>query len=80
MLINKGGNMSNIKSYVRKHKHLDARIDHLEKHNHYNRTLISDLKKTKLKLKDKLRTTAREKLRSEKEAIAHDTREALALG
>jgi len=80
MLIHKGGNMSNIKSYVRKHKHLDARIEHLEKHNHYNRTLISDLKKTKLKLKDKLKTTARDKLRSEKEAINADMREALAAG
>jgi len=80
MLIHKGGNMSNIKSYVRKHKHLDAQIDHLEKHNHYNRTLISNLKKNKLKLKDKLISKEKDKLRSEKKAVSADIREALALG
>ena len=72
--------MSNIKSYVRKHKHLDARIEHLEKHNHYNRTLISNLKKNKLKLKDKLISKEKDKLRSEKKAVSADIREALALG
>jgi uncharacterized protein YdcH (DUF465 family) len=72
--------MSNIKSYVRKHKHLDAQIDHLEKHNHYNRTLISNLKKNKLKLKDKLISKEKDKLRSEKKAVSADIREALALG
>ena len=43
--------MSNKETYKRKHKYLDKQISHLEKTNYYNRTLIANLKKKKLKLK-----------------------------
>ena len=43
--------MSNKDTYKRKHKYLDNQINNLEKHNHYNRTLIANLKKKKLRLK-----------------------------
>ena len=46
--------MSNKETYKRKHKYLDKQISHLEKTNYYNRTLIANLKKKKLKLKDKM--------------------------
>ena len=56
--------MSNKETYKRKHKYLDKQISHLEKTNYYNRTLIANLKKKKLKLKDKIlyeeRDTARQ--------------------
>ncbi len=45
--------MSNKDSYARKHRYLDNQITRLEKNNHYNRELITTLKKRKLKLKDK---------------------------
>ena len=68
--------MANKETYKRKHRHLDTRIEKLEKHNHYNRTLIGDLKKTKLKLKDKMISEQRDSLRLHKRAIHN----ALALG
>ena len=46
--------MSNKDSYKRKHKYLDDQITKLEKTNSYNRDLITNLKKKKLKLKDQM--------------------------
>ena len=46
--------MSNKDSYKRKHKYLDDKITKLEKTNSYNRELITNLKKKKLKLKDQM--------------------------
>jgi len=46
--------MSNKDTYKRKHAYLDKQINTLEKHNSYNRTVISNLKKKKLKLKDRM--------------------------
>ena len=68
--------MANKETYIRKHRHLDTRIEKLEKHNHINRTLIGDLKKTKLKLKDKMISEQRDSLRKYK----HSIHNALALG
>ena len=46
--------MSNKDSYKRKHRYLDNQITKLEKTNSYNRDLITNLKKKKLKLKDQM--------------------------
>ena len=46
--------MSNKDSYKRKHRYLDDQITKLEKTNSYNRELITNLKKKKLKLKDQM--------------------------
>ena len=46
--------MSNKDSYKRKHRYLDSQITKLEKTNSYNRDLITNLKKKKLKLKDQM--------------------------
>jgi len=58
--------MSNKDTYKRKHKYLDNQINNLEKHNHYNRTLISSLKKKKLRLKDKMMSDTRDSARNNK--------------
>ena len=58
--------MSNKDTYKRKHAYLDKKITSLEKTNYYNRKLISNLKKKKLKLKDKMISTTRESARREK--------------
>ena len=58
--------MSNKDTYKRKHAYLDRQITNLEKHNSYNRTVIANLKKKKLKLKDKLISHTRESARREK--------------
>ena len=58
--------MSNKETYKRKHQYLDRQIITLEKTNHYNRTLIANLKKKKLKLKDKLISSTMELARREK--------------
>ena len=58
--------MSNKDTYKRKHKYLDKQITHLEKTNYYNRTLIANLKKKKLKLKDKIISESRESARRAK--------------
>ena len=58
--------MANNDTYKRKHQYLDKQISNLEKHNSYNRTLISNLKKKKLKLKDKMLSHTRELARREK--------------
>ena len=58
--------MPNKDTYKRKHAYLDRQIITLEKTNHYNRTLIANLKKKKLKLKDKLISHTRELARREK--------------
>ena len=68
--------MTNKETYKRKHRHLDTRIEKLEKNNHINRTLIGDLKKKKLKLKDKMISEQRDSLREYK----HSIHNALALG
>ena len=50
------------------HRHLDTRIENLERKNYHNRELITDLKKQKLKVKDRLQTLSiREGKRSKKE-------------
>ena len=46
--------MSNKDSYARKHRYLDNQITRVEKTNSYNRDLITNLKKKKLKLKDQM--------------------------
>ena len=46
--------MSNKDSYKRKHRYLDNQFTRLEKTNSYNRDLITNLKKKKLKLKDQM--------------------------
>ena len=58
--------MANNDTYKRKHQYLDKKISHLERTNYYNRTLIANLKKKKLKLKDKMISTTREVARREK--------------
>ena len=58
--------MPNKDTYKRKHAYLDRQIITLEKTNHYNRTLIANLKKKKLKLKDKIISHTRELARREK--------------
>ncbi len=68
--------MANKDTYKRKHRHLDTKIERLEKSNYYNRTLIGDLKKKKLKLKDKMISEQRDSSRLEKQAIHN----ALAIG
>ena len=53
------------------HRHLDKQIENLERKNFHNRTLITDLKKQKLKIKDRLHTMSlRENRRSKKETQA----------
>ena len=61
--------MANKDTYKRKHRHLDTKIEKLEKSNYYNRTLIGDLKKKKLKLKDKMISEQRDSSRLHKHAI-----------
>ena len=68
--------MANKETYKRKHRHLDTKIEKLEKSNYYNRTLITDLKKKKLKLKDKMISEQRDSSRLHKQAIHN----ALAIG
>ena len=46
--------MPNKDSYKRRHRYLDDKITKLEKTNSYNRDLITNLKKKKLKLKDQM--------------------------
>ena len=58
--------MSNKDTYKRKHAYLDKQINTLEKHNSYNRTVISNLKKKKLKLKDRMIYEERDKARYNK--------------
>jgi len=58
--------MSNKDTYKRKHAYLDKQITSLEKHNSYNRTVIANLKKKKLKLKDKILYDERDKARKNK--------------
>ena len=58
--------MSNKDTYKRKHLYLDRQINNLEKHNHYNRSLISSLKKKKLRLKDRMIYEEKDKARYNK--------------
>ena len=52
--------MSNKDSYKRKHRYLDNQITKIEKTNSYNRDLITNLKKKKLKLKDQMVSDTRQ--------------------
>ena len=53
------------------HRHLDTQIENLERKNYHNRELITDLKKQKLKIKDRLHSILlREGRRSKKETQA----------
>ena len=50
------------------HRHLDTQIENLERKNYHNRELITDLKKQKLKIKDRLHSISiREGRRNKKE-------------
>ena len=67
-------------SYTTLHRNLDNRIHTLEKEHHPNQTLITDLKKQKLKLSDRISSitidefTASEKKRAKKlvDSMIHD--------
>ena len=59
--------MSSKDSNARKHRYLDNQITRLEKNNHYNRELITTLKKRKLKLKDKQVSLERQATKEAKE-------------
>ncbi len=59
--------MSNKDSYKRRHRYLDEQITKLEKTNSYNRDLITNLKKKKLKLKDQMVSDTRSIGRYDKE-------------
>jgi len=53
------------------HRNLDKQIENLERKNYHNRELITDLKKQKLKVKDRLHSmTLREHRKSKKETQA----------
>ena len=71
--------MSNKETYKRKHKYLDNQINKLEKHNHYNRTLIANLKKKKLRLKDRMISDTRESARREKYYVHEYMKRALSM-
>ena len=71
--------MSNKDTYKRKHLYLDRQINNLEKHNHYNRSLISSLKKKKLRLKDKMISDNRESARREKYNVHEYMKRALSM-
>ena len=71
--------MSNKETYKRKHKYLDNQINSLEKHNHYNRTLIANLKKKKLRLKDKMISDSREDARQNKYNLHEYMKRALSM-
>tara|TARA_Y100000768_G_scaffold353971_1_gene306658 strand:+ start:639 stop:872 length:234 start_codon:yes stop_codon:yes gene_type:complete len=49
------------------HRHLDNRIENLERKNYHNRELITNLKKEKLKIKDRLYTLSLQEQRKSKE-------------
>ena len=59
--------MPNKDSYKRRHRYLDDKITKLEKTNSYNRDLITNLKKKKLKLKDQMVSDTRSIGRYDKE-------------
>ena len=53
------------------HRNLDKQIENLERKNYHNRELIIDLKKQKLKVKDRLHSMSlRESRKSKKETQA----------
>ncbi len=67
--------MSNKDSYERRHRYLDNQITRLEKTNSHNRELITDLKKKKLRLKDRMISETKQIGKHDKEM-----RNALAIG
>ena len=71
--------MSNKDTYKRKHRYLDNQINTLEKHNHYNRTLISSLKKKKLRLKDKMISDSRDSAQNNKHNLHEYIKRAMSM-
>ena len=71
--------MSNKDTYKIKHRYLDNQINTLEKHNHYNRTLISSLKKKKLRLKDKMISDSRNSARNNKHNLHEYIKRAMSM-
>ena len=71
--------MSNKDTYKRKHLYLDRQINNLEKHNDYNRSLISSLKKKKLRLKDRMISDSRESARQNKYNLHEYMKRALSM-
>ena len=67
--------MPNKDSYKRRHRYLDDKITKLEKTNSYNRELITNLKKKKLRLKEQMVSEVRSTGWRDKEM-----RNALAIG
>ena len=52
------------------HRHLDTQIENLERKNYHNGELITDLKKQKLKIKDRLYTLSlKEQAKSKEEQL-----------
>ena len=66
--------MANKDSYARRHRYLDDKIARLEKNKSYNHELINDLKKQKLRLKDRMVTIDRNAMQD------RDVRLAMGLG
>ena len=66
--------MANKDSYARRHGYLDDKITRLEKNKSHNHELINDLKKQKLRLKDRMVTIDRNAMQD------RDVRLAMGLG
>jgi hypothetical protein len=71
--------MSNKDTYKRKHRYLDNQINTLEKHNSYNRALISDLKRKKVQLKHKHISKERNQARENKYNASEYRKRALSM-
>ena len=56
-------------SYTTLHRNLDNRIHTLEKEHHPNQTLITDLKKQKLKLSDRISSITIDEFRNEQRSL-----------
>ena len=71
--------MSNKDTYKRKHLYLDRQINSLEKHNSYNRSLISSLKRKKIRMKDKMLSDSRSSARDNKYNLNEYMKRALSM-
>jgi len=71
--------MSNKDTYKRKHLYLDRQINSLEKHNSYNRSLISSLKRKKIRMKDKMISDSRSSARDNKYNLHEYMKRALSM-
>jgi len=71
--------MSNKDTYKRKHLYLDRQINSLEKHNSYNRSLISSLKRKKIRMKDKMISDSRSDARDNKYNLNEYMKRALSM-